>query len=182
MACFLQVIAPWLVSSCHNKDIPNNVNFAFKMTSLTVINIHKDSFMLMTGVMSWLWRCHISLLDTPSNKVLPYWLIASGSFWPNLVDTSGIWAVWVFYVLICIGTRVWVKGDLSWKFWLVQSKQLSANVQLFHRYADGKTCIDCHHNRHGFEDTRFPWYFGLPFAGKDQRVIGNKTVSEKVTQ
>jgi len=26
----------------------------------TVINIHKDSFMFMTGVMSCLWRCHVS--------------------------------------------------------------------------------------------------------------------------
>jgi len=38
----------------------------------TVINIHKDSFMFMTGVMSSLWQCHVSLLHTPSNKVLPF--------------------------------------------------------------------------------------------------------------
>jgi len=37
----------------------------------TVINIHKDSFMFMTGVMSCLWQCHLSLMHTPSNKVLP---------------------------------------------------------------------------------------------------------------
>jgi len=36
-----------------------------------VINIHKDSFMFMTGVMSCLWPCHVSLMHTPSNKVLP---------------------------------------------------------------------------------------------------------------
>jgi len=35
----------------------------------TVINIHKDSFMFMTGVMSCL--CHVSLMHKPSNKVLP---------------------------------------------------------------------------------------------------------------
>jgi len=37
----------------------------------TVINIHKESFMFMTGVMSCLWQCHVSLMHTPSNKVLP---------------------------------------------------------------------------------------------------------------
>jgi len=37
----------------------------------TVIKIHKDSFMFMTGVMSCLWHCHVSLMHTPSNKVLP---------------------------------------------------------------------------------------------------------------
>jgi len=37
----------------------------------TVINIHKDSFMFMTGVMSCLWQWHDSLMHTPSNKVLP---------------------------------------------------------------------------------------------------------------
>jgi len=38
-------------------------------------NIHKHSFMFMTGVMSCLWHCHVSLMHTPSNKVLPYFLI-----------------------------------------------------------------------------------------------------------
>jgi len=37
----------------------------------TVINIHKDSFMFMIGVMSCLLQCHFSLMHTPSNKVLP---------------------------------------------------------------------------------------------------------------
>jgi len=37
----------------------------------TVINIHKDSFMFMTGVMSCLWQCHVSRMHTPSNKVFP---------------------------------------------------------------------------------------------------------------
>jgi len=37
----------------------------------TVINIHEDSFMFMTGVMSCLWQCRVSLMHTPSNKVLP---------------------------------------------------------------------------------------------------------------
>lgn len=48
------------------------------MTQLTkwhlmtnAINIHKDSFMSMTGVMSQLWQCHVSLIHTPLNKVLP---------------------------------------------------------------------------------------------------------------
>jgi len=36
----------------------------------TVTNIHKDSFMFMAGVMSCLWQCHVSLMHTPSNKVL----------------------------------------------------------------------------------------------------------------
>jgi len=30
----------------------------------TVINIHKDSFMFMTGVMSCLWQCHLSLISS----------------------------------------------------------------------------------------------------------------------
>jgi len=30
----------------------------------TVINIHKDSFMFMTGVMSCSWQCHVSLMHT----------------------------------------------------------------------------------------------------------------------
>jgi len=33
-----------------------------------IINIHEDSFMFMTGVMSCLWH---TLMHTPSNKVLP---------------------------------------------------------------------------------------------------------------
>jgi len=37
----------------------------------TVINIHKDYFMFRTGVMSCLWQCHVSLMHTPSNTVLP---------------------------------------------------------------------------------------------------------------
>jgi len=39
----------------------------------TVINMHKPYFMLKTYVMSWLWRCHVSLMHTPSSKVLPKW-------------------------------------------------------------------------------------------------------------
>jgi len=50
-----------------------------------VINIHKDSFMFMTGVMSCLWQCHVNLMHTLSNKVLPdsvfkAWLWSYG-FW-----------------------------------------------------------------------------------------------------
>ncbi len=36
-----------------------------------VIIMHKTSFIFMTCVMSWLWRCHVSLMHTPSSKVLP---------------------------------------------------------------------------------------------------------------
>jgi len=28
--------------------------------------------MFMTGVMSCLWQCHVSLMQTPSDKVLPF--------------------------------------------------------------------------------------------------------------
>jgi len=37
-----------------------------------VINMHEMSFIFMTRVMSWLWRCHVSLTHTPSSKVLPF--------------------------------------------------------------------------------------------------------------
>jgi len=47
----------------------------------TVINIHEDSFMFMTGVMSCSWQCHVSLMHTPSNKVLPYFLVSAGLLW-----------------------------------------------------------------------------------------------------
>jgi len=60
------------MSSCQNKDILNNVIFAFKMSLLrerhlmtVVINMHKPYFIFKTYVMSWLWRCHVSL-HTPS--------------------------------------------------------------------------------------------------------------------
>jgi len=46
---------------CHNKDILNDVIFAFKMSLLSerhlmtfVINIHKPYFIIKTHVMSWL--------------------------------------------------------------------------------------------------------------------------------
>jgi len=46
---------------CHNKDILNDVIFAFKMSLLSdrhlmtfVINIHKPYFIFKTHVMSWL--------------------------------------------------------------------------------------------------------------------------------
>jgi len=35
-----------------------------------VINMHKPYFIFKTYAMSWLWRCHVSLMHTPSNKVL----------------------------------------------------------------------------------------------------------------
>jgi len=49
------VMISLLMSSCHNKDFLNNVNFVVIMchsvnydTFNAVINIHKDSFMFMT--------------------------------------------------------------------------------------------------------------------------------------
>ncbi len=33
-----------------------------------VINMHKTSFIFVTCVMSWLWRCHVSLMHTPQVK------------------------------------------------------------------------------------------------------------------
>jgi len=46
---------------CHNKDILNNVIFAFKMSLMSVrllmtvvMNMHKPYFIFMTYVMSWL--------------------------------------------------------------------------------------------------------------------------------
>ena len=56
----------------------NNVNFALKNTYLTkrhlmttLINIQKDDFVSFTGLMTWLWQCNDSMMNTPSNKVLP---------------------------------------------------------------------------------------------------------------
>jgi len=34
--------------------------------------MHKTSFIFMVCVMSWLWRRHVSLMHTPSSKVLSY--------------------------------------------------------------------------------------------------------------
>jgi len=49
----------WFMSRCHNKDILNNVIFAFKMSLLSerhlmmvVTNMHKTSFIFTTYVMS----------------------------------------------------------------------------------------------------------------------------------
>jgi len=62
----------WCCGLCQdviNKDISNNVLFAFKMLLLSerhlirvVINMHKHYFIFTTYVMSWLWRCHASLM------------------------------------------------------------------------------------------------------------------------
>jgi len=46
-----------------------------------VINMHKPYFIFKTYVMSWLWRCHASLMHTPSSKVLP-------TFFPLLWNTK----------------------------------------------------------------------------------------------
>ena len=37
------------------------------------MNINEDSFKSLTGVMRWLWWCHVSL--TPSNKVFIHFLL-----------------------------------------------------------------------------------------------------------
>jgi len=34
-----------------------------------VTNMHKTSFIFTTYVMSLLWRCHVSLMHTPSSSV-----------------------------------------------------------------------------------------------------------------
>jgi len=39
-----------------------------------VINIHRPYFIFKIYVMSWLW-CHVSLMHTPSSKVLPTFLM-----------------------------------------------------------------------------------------------------------
>jgi len=51
----------WFKTRCHNKDILNNVIFAFKMSLLrerpimaVVIKMHKPYFIFMTYVISWL--------------------------------------------------------------------------------------------------------------------------------
>jgi len=49
----------WFMSKYHNKDILNNVIFAFKMSLLSVImtiviNMDKPYFIFKTYVMSWL--------------------------------------------------------------------------------------------------------------------------------
>jgi len=68
----------WFMSRCQNKVISNNVIFAIKMSLLSerhlmtvVKNVHKPYFIFKTYVMSWLKRCHVSLMHTPSSKVLP---------------------------------------------------------------------------------------------------------------
>jgi len=72
--------------SRYHKDIINHVTFAFKMSLLSkrhFINMRKPYFIFKTYVMSWLWRCHVSLMHTPSSKVLPKllsvlsWLLGS---------------------------------------------------------------------------------------------------------
>jgi len=35
-----------------------------------VINMHKPYFIFKTYVMSWLWRCQVSLMHASSSKVL----------------------------------------------------------------------------------------------------------------
>jgi len=52
--------------------------FAFKMSLLSerhlmtvVTNMHKPYFIFKTSVMSWLWRCCVSLMHTPSSKASP---------------------------------------------------------------------------------------------------------------
>jgi len=51
----------WFMSRCHNKDILNNIIFAFKMSLLSeshlmtvVIHMHKPYFIFKTYVMSCL--------------------------------------------------------------------------------------------------------------------------------
>jgi len=41
----------WFVSRCHNKDILNNVIFAFKMSLLSERHLHKPYFIFKTYVM-----------------------------------------------------------------------------------------------------------------------------------
>jgi len=64
----------WFISRCH-KEILKNVIFAFKMSlrhlKTVVINRNKPYFIFKTNVMSWLRRCHVSLMHTPSSKELP---------------------------------------------------------------------------------------------------------------
>jgi len=62
----------WFMSRCHNKDIFNNVIFAFKMSLLSerhlmtvVINMHKPCFIFKTYVMSWFSVISLSVLCTP---------------------------------------------------------------------------------------------------------------------
>jgi len=54
------------MSMCH-KGISNSVIFALieRMTMRVVINMHKH-------FLSWLWRCHVSLMHTSTSKVLPF--------------------------------------------------------------------------------------------------------------
>jgi len=51
-------------------DISNNVIFAWKCHNWAN-DTYKTSFIFRTCVMSWSWRCHVSLMHTPSSKVLP---------------------------------------------------------------------------------------------------------------
>jgi len=40
--------------------------------TVVIITMYKTSFIFMTCVMSWLWRCHVSLMHIPSSKVLSF--------------------------------------------------------------------------------------------------------------
>jgi len=57
-----QVMILSFMSRCHNKDILNNVIFEYKMSLLSERHVHKPYFIFKTNVMSWLWRCHVSLM------------------------------------------------------------------------------------------------------------------------
>jgi len=79
-----------VMSRCHNKDILNNVIFALKMSLLSerhlmTVVMHKPYFIFKTYVMvcHMLCRCHVSLMHTPSSKVLLRFYI-----WSLLVQVS----------------------------------------------------------------------------------------------
>jgi len=44
-----------------------------------VMNMHKPYFIFKTYVIVWLWRCHVSLMHTPSSKVLPIFISSLNS-------------------------------------------------------------------------------------------------------
>ena len=90
--------------SCHNKNIPNNVNFALRKIYLTewhlmatVINTHKDSFMFMTGFMSW--SC--TLLPIKCHQIKLCVFKAASIYKGNFSEHTLIWVIQIFnFILI----------------------------------------------------------------------------------
>jgi len=83
------------LKQCHI-CIQNAIFLSERRLMTVVTNMHK------TYVMSWLWRCYVSLMHTPSSKVLPKCLLTLMS--PNLHDllSSVMWGMMfmMFFIIL----------------------------------------------------------------------------------